>query len=175
LGQPDLVGTGVDGEEEIALMDNVSILEVYSSKRAAHLSAELNLVDRGKLTKEAQSRIKLAHERLAHHYLRKWFWGGLDGSIAFTIRISQPSKADGCDYCPQYNPQSGWQSSVSPLALLSGCAPIRSFVHAATLSDPLKPLPVSLRPVGLKITRPDFFREELGVFPRQSPFRHETT
>src|SRR5215470_19444300 len=68
LGQPDLVGTGVDGEEEIALMDNVSILEVYSSKRAAHLSAELNLVDRGKLTKEAQSRIKLAHERLAHDH-----------------------------------------------------------------------------------------------------------
>ena len=89
-------------------MDDVPILEVYSRERAAHLSAELNLVDRGKLTKKAQSRIKLAHERLAHHYLRKWFWGGLDGSIAFTIRISQPSEADGCDCCPQYNPQSGW-------------------------------------------------------------------
>jgi hypothetical protein len=35
------------------LMDDVPILEVYSGKRAAHLSAELNLVDRGKLTKEA--------------------------------------------------------------------------------------------------------------------------
>src|SRR5215469_15483654 len=113
-------------------MDNVSILEVHCSKRAAHLSAELNLVDRGKLTKEAQSRIKLAHERLAHHYLRKWFWGGLDGSIAFTIRISQPSKAAGCDCCPQYNPQSGWQPSVSPLALLSGCAPVSSLLHVVT-------------------------------------------
>src|SRR5215469_667649 len=71
LGQPDLVGTGVDGEEEIALMDDVPILEVYSRERATHLSAELDLVDGRKLTKEAQSRIKLAHERLAHHYLRK--------------------------------------------------------------------------------------------------------
>ena len=38
-------------------MDDVSILEMYSSKCAADLSAELNLVDRGKLTKKAQSRI----------------------------------------------------------------------------------------------------------------------
>ena len=155
-------------------MDDVPILEVYSRERTAYLGAELNVADGRKLAKEAQARIKLAYQRLAHHYLRKWFWGGLDGSIAFTVRISQPSKADGCDCCPQYNPQSGWQPSVSPLALLSGCTPIRSFVHAATLSDPLKPLPVSLRPVGLKITRSDFFGEEFGLFPRQSPFRHET-
>jgi hypothetical protein len=60
------------------------------------------------------------------------------GSVAFTIRISQPSKADGCDCSPHSNPQSGWQPSVSPLALLSGCAPVPSFVHVATLSNPLK-------------------------------------
>jgi hypothetical protein len=29
------------------------------------------------------------------------------GSVAFTIRISQPSKADGCDCRPHSNPQSG--------------------------------------------------------------------
>ena len=52
-------------------MDDVPILEVYSGERAAHMSAELNLVDRGKLTKEAQSRIKLAHQRLAHGHLRE--------------------------------------------------------------------------------------------------------
>ena len=113
-------------------MDDVPILEVYSRKRAADLSAELNLVDRRKLAEEAQPRIKLAYQRLAHHHLRKCFWGGLDGCIAFTIRISEPSKADGCDYCPQYNPQSGWRPSVSPLALLSGCGPVRSFVHVIT-------------------------------------------
>src|SRR5215471_16977905 len=155
-------------------MDDVPILEVYSSEGAARLSAKLNGVDRRELAEKAQARIKLAYQRLAHYHLRKWSRAGGAGSIAFTIRISQPSKADGCDCCPQYNPQSGWQPSVSPLALLSGCAPIRSFVHAATLSDPLKPLPVSLRPVGLKIMRSDFFGEEFGLFPRQSPVRHET-
>jgi hypothetical protein len=61
LGQPDLVGARVNGEEEIALMDDVPILEVYSGKRAADLSAELNVVDCGELTKEAQARIKLAY------------------------------------------------------------------------------------------------------------------
>src|SRR6516165_12403547 len=119
LGQPDFVGTRVDGEEEVALMDDVPIPEVYSSKRAAHLSAELNLVDRGKLTKEAQSRIKLAHERLAHHHLPKWRRAGLGGSIAFTIRISEPSKTDGCDCCPHSNPQSGWRASVRALDFAS--------------------------------------------------------
>ena len=100
LGQPDLVGTRVNGEEEIALMDDVPILEVYSGKRAADLSPKLNLVDRRKLAKEAQARIKLAYQRLAHHHLRKWSRAGGAGSIAFTIRISQPSKAYGCDCLP---------------------------------------------------------------------------
>ena len=129
-------------------MDDVPILEVYSGKRTADLSAELNVADGRKLAKEAQARIKLAYQRLAHRYLRKWFWGGLDGSIAFTIRISQPSKADSCDCCPQYNPQAGWQPSVSPLALLSGCAPIRSFVHVVTsqVHETLKPVERKVTP-----------------------------
>ena len=155
-------------------MDDVPILEVYSSEGAARLSAKLNGVDRRELAEKAQARIKLAYQRLAHHHLRKWSRAGGIGSIAFTIRMSQPSKADGCDCWPHYNPQSGWQPPVSPPPLLSGYGPVRSFVHVATLSDPLKPLPVSLRPVGLKITRSDFFCEEFGLFPRQSPFRHET-
>ena len=53
LCEPDFVGDRVDDEQEVALMDDVPILEVYSRKCAADLSAELNLVDRGKLTKEA--------------------------------------------------------------------------------------------------------------------------
>src|SRR5262249_41249786 len=35
LGQPDLIGARLDGEEEIAFMDNVPILEVYSVQCAA--------------------------------------------------------------------------------------------------------------------------------------------
>src|SRR5262245_14959446 len=62
----DFVGARVDGKEEIALMDDVPILEVYCGKRAADLGAQLNLLDRGKLTKEALSGINLALEQLAH-------------------------------------------------------------------------------------------------------------
>ena len=113
-------------------MDDVPILEVYSRERAAHLSAELNLVDGRKLTKEAQSRIKLAHERLAHHYLRKCLWGSLNGSIAFAIRIGQPGKAGGCDCRPRTKPQSGSGPSASALGLRSDPRPIGSFVHVVT-------------------------------------------
>jgi hypothetical protein len=55
LGQPDFVGTRVNCEEEIALMGDVPILEVYSGKRAADLSAKLNGIDRRKLAEEAQA------------------------------------------------------------------------------------------------------------------------
>ena len=71
LRQPDFVGARIDREEEIALMDDVPILEVYSGERAADLGAQLDLLDRGELTKKAQPRIDLAHERLADDDLRK--------------------------------------------------------------------------------------------------------
>ena len=87
LCQPDFVGARVDGEEEIALMDDVPVLEVYSGKRAADLGAQLNVLDRGKLTKEAQSGINRAHERLTHHDLRKRRRRRGGGRIALMIRI----------------------------------------------------------------------------------------
>src|SRR5262249_3815629 len=49
LGQPDLIGAGVDGEEEITLVDDVAVLEMDADQRAADLGAELDLLDRGKL------------------------------------------------------------------------------------------------------------------------------
>src|SRR6516164_5974743 len=87
LCQPDFVGARVDGEEQIALLDDVPILEVYSSKCAAYLGAEFKVVDRRKLTKEAQSGIDLAHERLAHHHFGKGRRSRSRGRIARTIRI----------------------------------------------------------------------------------------
>jgi hypothetical protein len=85
LGQPDLVGTRVNSEEEIALMDDIPVLEVYSREGAARLSAKLNGVDRRKLAKEAQARIEVAYQRLANHYLRKWVRAGGDGSNTLAI------------------------------------------------------------------------------------------
>src|SRR5215467_6625592 len=94
LCQPDFVGARVDRKEEIALMDDVPILEVYSGKRAADLGAQLNLLDRGKLTKEPQSGINLALERLAHDDLRKGRRGNGGGSVSLTIRIGDPCSRD---------------------------------------------------------------------------------
>src|SRR6516165_8409143 len=93
LCQPDFVGARVDGEEEIALMDDVPILEVYSGKRAAALGAQLNLLNRGKLTKKAESGINLALERLAHDDLRKGR-RSRGGSVSLTIRIGDPCSRD---------------------------------------------------------------------------------
>src|SRR5215470_8068512 len=94
LCQPDFVGARVDGEEEIALMDDVPILEVYSGKRAADLGAQLNLLNRGKLTKKAESGINLALKRLAHDDLRKGRRGNGGGSVSLTIRITDPCSRD---------------------------------------------------------------------------------
>src|SRR5258708_26132625 len=85
LCQPDFVGARVDGEEGIGLMDDVPILEVYSGKRAAHLGAQLNVLNRGKLIKEAQARINLALERLAYDDLRKGRRSSRGGCVAPTI------------------------------------------------------------------------------------------
>src|SRR5215510_1126438 len=71
LCQPDFGGARVDGEEEIALMDDVPILEGYSGRCAGALGAQANLITRGKVSQEAQSGITLALERLAHDDLRE--------------------------------------------------------------------------------------------------------
>ena len=85
LCQPDFVGARVDGEEEIALMDDVPIFEVYSGKRAADLGTQLHSLDRGKLTKEAQSGIDVALERLAYDDLRKGRRSSRGGCVALKI------------------------------------------------------------------------------------------
>ena len=46
LRQLDFVGPRVDREEQVALMDDLPILEVYSGERAADLGAQLHLFDR---------------------------------------------------------------------------------------------------------------------------------
>ena len=45
LGEPDLIRHRVDREQQIALMDDVAVLEVDSGQRAADLRAQLDLID----------------------------------------------------------------------------------------------------------------------------------
>ena len=52
-------------------MDDVSVLEMYLRSACHRPGRGFDLFDRRKLTKEPQSRVKLAYERLAHHDLRE--------------------------------------------------------------------------------------------------------
>jgi hypothetical protein len=58
---------------------------VYSGKRAADLGTQLHLLDRGKLTKEAQSGIDVALERLAYDDLWKGRRSSRGGCVALKI------------------------------------------------------------------------------------------
>ena len=71
-------------------MDDIAVFEMYLCERAAHLSSQFDVLDRGKLTKEAQSGINLAHQRLAYHDLRKGRGSSRGDRLALTIRIGQP-------------------------------------------------------------------------------------
>src|SRR5215470_12346566 len=71
FGERDFVGAGINREEEITLPHDVPVLKKYSSERAAYLRAQLHLRDGRKLTKEAQPRIDVLRQRLAHHDLWK--------------------------------------------------------------------------------------------------------
>ena len=46
FGEPDFVGNRVDGEEEMAFMDDISVLEMYFRECAADLCAQFDLVNR---------------------------------------------------------------------------------------------------------------------------------
>src|SRR5262245_50224779 len=85
LRQPDFVGARVNGKEGVPFVDGVAVLEVYSGQRAADLGADLDLLDRGKLTEEAQPGTNLPRQRSAHDDLRKRRGGSRDGGVALTI------------------------------------------------------------------------------------------
>src|ERR1700733_6387036 len=71
FGQCYLVGSSINCEKEVAFANNVPILEKYSSERTAHLCAQFDLRNRRELAKEAQPRIDVLHQRLAHQDLWK--------------------------------------------------------------------------------------------------------
>src|SRR5260370_40964680 len=90
LGECDLVGARVNGKKEVALPHDLAVLEKYSSERAAYLRAQLHLRDGRKLTKEAQPRIDVLHQRLAHHDLWKCSRRSTGGTPTRLRRILKP-------------------------------------------------------------------------------------
>jgi hypothetical protein len=71
FGKGDFVGSSINCEKQVALPNDVSILEKYSRKRTADLRAQFDLRNRRELTKEAQPRIDLSLQWLAYHDLWK--------------------------------------------------------------------------------------------------------
>ena len=113
-------------------MDDVPILEVYAGKRAADLSAELNLVDRRKLAEEAQARIEVAYQWLAHGYLREWLLRREGGRAVYAIGFGNPrdccDRDDGCGSSPSLAAR---LSRGTPFWVL-GIRPVDGFAHLAT-------------------------------------------
>jgi hypothetical protein len=66
LGQPDFIWAWIDDEKKIALVDDLAILEVDLCERATHLSAQLDAVDCGKLSKKSTPRVDIALQRPAY-------------------------------------------------------------------------------------------------------------
>src|SRR6516164_6435583 len=97
LSEPDLVGPRIDGEEQIAFADDIAVLEMYFHERAAHLCSQFDLLLGGKLAEEAQSRINLVHQRLAHYHLRKRSGSSRRGGFAPAIGIRKPCGREGGD------------------------------------------------------------------------------
>src|SRR4029077_5604238 len=90
LGERNLVGARINGEKEVTLPHDVPVLEKYPSKRTAHLRAQFDLRNRRELAKEAQPRIDVLHQRLAHHDLRKCSRRSTGGASARPRRVLEP-------------------------------------------------------------------------------------
>ena len=84
---PDLIGSRIYGEEKVAFMNDISILEINADQRPADLGAELDLLNRGKLTNETQPRV--TRQRLAHHDLRE---GRSRRRCRCVTRIAEPCR-----------------------------------------------------------------------------------
>src|SRR6266851_7398484 len=98
FGKCDFVGSSLNREKEVALPNNVPVPEKYSRKRTAYLRAQFDLRNSGELAKEAQPRIDVLHQRLAHDDLWKCSRRSASGTSARPRRILEPCthKNDPC-------------------------------------------------------------------------------
>ena len=129
LGELDLIGARIDDEKEIALVDDLSVLEMDLGERAADLRPQLDAIDRGELAEEADPRVDIAQQRLAHRDGRKRHGGrGSDGAA---IAIGDAIPGGGCDRYHGQAQDPGPQLGSGGSGVLSGVGvrPIGDFVH----------------------------------------------
>src|SRR5216684_870870 len=90
FGKCNFVRPSLNCEKEVALPNNAPVLEKYSRKRAAYLRAQFDLRNCRELAKEAQPRIDVLHQRLAHDDLWKCSRWTTGGTPARPRRIHEP-------------------------------------------------------------------------------------
>jgi hypothetical protein len=89
LFQLDLIGPGIDDEEQVALVHDLPVLEMDLGQRTAHLGPQLYPVDRRELAEETGPDIDLALQGLADSH----DWGGRHrsrGPVSGVGRKSEP-------------------------------------------------------------------------------------
>src|SRR5439155_107467 len=70
LGKLDLVRTRIDHEQQVAIVDDLAVLEVDFGQRTADLGAQLDAVDGGELAEETEPAIHRALQGQAHRHRR---------------------------------------------------------------------------------------------------------
>jgi hypothetical protein len=68
LRELDFVWARIDDEQQIALVDNLAVLEVDLRQNTSDLSAQFYFVDRGKLPEKSKPRVDRALQGLACRY-----------------------------------------------------------------------------------------------------------
>src|SRR6267154_6179092 len=111
FGKRNFVWPSINCEKDVALANNVPVLEKYSRKRTAYLRAQFDLRNRRELAKEAQPRIDVLRQRLAHHDLWKCSKRSTGGTSARPGRILEPCTHKHYPCQPSGNPQLGRRSS----------------------------------------------------------------
>src|SRR5262249_47218332 len=99
----------VDHKKEVTFVDDLTVLEMDLGQRTADLGAQLDTIDRGELTKQADARVDVAHERLAHGDARGWHARRTRWS-AGAMREAEPDQDREPDQCRGDGPRSRFES-----------------------------------------------------------------
>src|SRR4051794_25296084 len=92
LRELDLIGAGIDHEEQVALLDDLPVLKMQFRECPPNLRAQLNAINGRELAEEADLRIDLALQWRTHGHLREWS-SGLSRMLAAAIAKAEPGDA----------------------------------------------------------------------------------
>src|SRR5260370_15086708 len=118
LGRCNLVRSSINCEKDVALPNNVPVLEKYSSKGTTYLRAQFDLRNRRELAKEAQPCIDVLRQRLAHHDLWKCSRRSTGGTSTRPRRILESCTHKHHPCQPSGNPQLGRRSPTDSALLV---------------------------------------------------------